>query len=541
MDDFLEQDEELDNETQAAVGKSAAMMSVLIIISRITGFFRTWAQAFALGVTSIASCYTVANNLPNLLYELVVGGMLVTAFLPVYMSVKKKAGIKGACAYSSNLVSIVLLLLGIATLLSFVFAGPIVLTQSYGAAKGFDHNLATLFFRFFAIEIVLYALSSLLSGILNAERNYFWSTAAPIFNNFICIASFLLYALFMKSHPQLALILLALGNPLGVLVQVVMQIPSMKKIGIKLRLKIDWHDPALKETVSIGVPALVVTVASFATVSVQSSSALQVTSAGAAISYYARLWYTLPYAIVAVPISTALFTELSDAVSSNKMSAFKKGVSSGTKQILFFLIPLTALLIVLSPELMGVLNSGSGSSSFGSENFTLAASYLAALSTALPFYGICMYLQKVCSSFRHLGLFAVASVVGSIVQVLVCVVFTPLFGLNVVAYSSTAFYLVLDIITYAFLRRRIGQLGLKKVLFSVVRTGLLGIIGAIVAVGIVYICTHIVHISPERSLSAILICLIAGLPALLAAFGGAFLLRFPEVRYIKNLFARKHD
>lgn len=541
MDDFLEQDEELDNETQAAVGKSAAMMSVLIIISRITGFFRTWAQAFALGVTSIASCYTVANNLPNLLYELVVGGMLVTAFLPVYMSVKKKAGIKGACAYSSNLVSIVLLLLGIATLLSFVFAGPIVLTQSYGAAKGFDHNLATLFFRFFAIEIVLYALSSLLSGILNAERNYFWSTAAPIFNNFICIASFLLYALFMKSHPQIALILLALGNPLGVLVQVVMQIPSMKKIGIKLRLKIDWHDPALKETVSIGVPALVVTVASFATVSVQSSSALQVTSAGAAISYYARLWYTLPYAIVAVPISTALFTELSDAVSSNKMSAFKKGVSSGTKQILFFLIPLTALLIVLSPELMGVLNSGSGSSSFGSENFTLAASYLAALSTALPFYGICMYLQKVCSSFRHLGLFAVASVVGSIVQVLVCVVFTPLFGLNVVAYSSTAFYLVLDIITYAFLRRRIGQLGLKKVLFSVVRTGLLGIIGAIVAVGIVYICTHIVHISPERSLSAILICLIAGLPALLAAFGGAFLLRFPEVRYIKNLFARKHD
>lgn len=541
MDDFLEQDEELDNETQTAVGKSAAMMSVLIIISRITGFFRTWAQAFALGVTSIASCYTVANNLPNLLYELVVGGMLVTAFLPVYMSVKKKAGIKGACAYSSNLVSIVLLLLGIATLLSFVFAGPIVLTQSYGAAKGFDHNLATLFFRFFAIEIVLYALSSLLSGILNAERNYFWSTAAPIFNNFICIASFLLYALFMKSHPQLALILLALGNPLGVLVQVVMQIPSMKKIGIKLRLKIDWHDPALKETVSIGVPALVVTVASFATVSVQSSSALQVTSAGAAISYYARLWYTLPYAIVAVPISTALFTELSDAVSSNKMSAFKKGVSSGTKQILFFLIPLTALLIVLSPELMGVLNSGSGSSSFGSENFTLAASYLAALSTALPFYGICMYLQKVCSSFRHLGLFAVASVVGSIVQVLVCVVFTPLFGLNVVAYSSTAFYLVLDIITYAFLRRRLGKLGLKKVLFSVVRTGLLGIIGAIVAVGIVYICTHIVHISPERSLSAILICLIAGLPALLAAFGGAFLLRFPEVRYIKNLFARKHD
>lgn len=539
MSDFLEQEEELDKETQATVGKSAAMMSVLIVISRVTGFFRTWAQAFALGVTSIASCYTVANNLPNLLYELVVGGMLVTAFLPVYMSVKKKSGVKGASVYSSNLVSIVLLLLGIVTFVSIIFAGPIVLTQSFGAAEGFDHNLATFFFQFFAIEIVLYALSSLLSGILNAERKYFWSTAAPIFNNFICIASFLLYALFMKSQPLAALVILAIGNPLGVFVQVVMQIPSMKKIGIKIRLRINWHDPALKETIAIGVPALIVTVSSFVTVSVQSSSALQVTTAGAAISYYARLWYTLPYAIVAVPISTALFTELSDAVASKKMNAFKKGIASGTKQILFFLIPLTALLIALSPELMGVLNAGSGTSSFGSENYALASSYLAALATALPFYGICMYLQKVCSSYRHLGLFAVANIIGSIAQVVVCILFTSIFGLNVVAYSSTVFYFVLDIITYAFLRARLGRLGLKSVFLSSGRTLIIGVIGAAVAVAIAYLCTHVARISPERSFSAVFICIIAGIPAIASSFAAAVLFRFPEVGYVRNLIGRK--
>ena len=70
----------------AQVGRSAAMMSGLVIVSRLTGFLRTWAQAYALGVTVIASCYSVANNLPNQLYEIVVGGMLVTAFLPVYLS-----------------------------------------------------------------------------------------------------------------------------------------------------------------------------------------------------------------------------------------------------------------------------------------------------------------------------------------------------------------------------------------------------------------------------------------------------------------------
>ena len=198
----------LNQNGEASVGRSAALMSVLVIISRITGFLRTWGQAYALGVTALASCYTIANNLPNQLYELVMGGMLMTAFLPAYMSVKKQKGRSGSNEYASNLLSIVLILMGITTVLSLVFAGPIVWTQTFGANKDFDSDLAVYFFRFFAMEIVLYALSSIVSGILNAERDYLWSNAAPIFNNIICTSSFLLYAYFMDSDPGLAIFLL---------------------------------------------------------------------------------------------------------------------------------------------------------------------------------------------------------------------------------------------------------------------------------------------------------------------------------------------
>lgn len=116
------------NERQ--LGKNTLLMSVLVMISRITGFVRTWAQAYALGVTVLASCYSVANNLPNQLYELVVGGMLVTAFLPVYLSVKKKLGTRAASDYASNLVSIVLLLMGLVCVIGFLFAYQVVYTQS---------------------------------------------------------------------------------------------------------------------------------------------------------------------------------------------------------------------------------------------------------------------------------------------------------------------------------------------------------------------------------------------------------------------------
>ena len=80
---------------------------------------RTWAMAFALGSTMLASSYQVANNLPNMLYELVVGGMLVTAFLPVYVSVKDRLGVKGGNEYASNLLS-----------LTFIAPAPVIRCRS---------------------------------------------------------------------------------------------------------------------------------------------------------------------------------------------------------------------------------------------------------------------------------------------------------------------------------------------------------------------------------------------------------------------------
>lgn len=302
----------LAEDRQKEVSRSASMMSVLVIISRLTGFARTWAQSIAVGTTVLASCYAIANTLPDQLYELVGAGMLTTAFLPVYMSIKKKIGKEGANAYTSNLLSIVVIATLLTSILGIVFAGQVIYTQSFSANVEFDSELAIYFFRFFAIEIVLYCFSTIFSGVLNAERSYFWPMAAPIFNNFITTASFIAYALLAPVNPSLGLLILAFGNPLGVLVQVLVQIPSLEKNGIRLRLRINFHDPALRDTLKIGAPALIVVIANFITVSVQNSSQLSVSAAGGAISNYARLWYTLPYAILTVPLTTALFTELSD-------------------------------------------------------------------------------------------------------------------------------------------------------------------------------------------------------------------------------------
>lgn len=520
-------------EIDQSVGRSAAMMSILVIVSRLTGFLRTWAQAYALGLTAVASTYTVANNLPNQLYELVMGGMLITAFLPVYLSVKRKLGREGANRYVSNLTSLVCILMGAITVIGWVFAYQVVLTQSMGAAEGFDHGEATMFFRFFAIEIVLYALSSIISGILNAERHYFWSTAAPIFNNFICMASFFGYAWLLPANPSAAVMVLAVGNPLGVFIQVAMQVPSLHKLGVRIRPYVDLHDAAIKETLSIGVPSIVVTIVSFVTVSVQSSCALQVTAEGSAVMYYARLWYTLPYAILAIPITTAMFTELSEAFSSNDMEGFKAGITAGTNRILFFLVPFMLYLIVFSPELMVILGAGK----FSQEGLHLMGSYLVSLSLSLPLYGVCTYLQKVCSSYRKLTIFAWASIVAGVLQVLICVIFTPIFGIDVVALSSLAFYIAVDLVAFIQLRAGLGQLGLRSVVKASLHSLVAGAAGALVGFGIVW-ALGAIGFGPTGFMRSVALCIAGGIPALLVTYGMALVLKWPEAQFLRALTAR---
>lgn len=530
-----EEKEELvqqEGDAQQRRESSAALMSVLVIISRLTGFARTWAQAYAVGATVLASCYEVANNLPTQIYELVTAGMLVTAFLPVYVSVKKRLGQKGANEYVSNLTSIVVLITGAVTLVSFVFAAQIIWSQSFSAAEEFDSARAIWFFRFFVIEIVLYALSTIFQGVVNAERDYLWTFLAPIFNNVVVMASFMGYGMLADTNPALALVILAIGNPLGVLVQVLLQIPSMRSHGVRLHWKVDLSDPALKDTVKIGVPSIVVMVLGFVTNSFQMNALLSFTAIGASIGTYALLWFNLPYAVFAVPVTTVLFTELSDYFASDDMESFKDMVMTGTGKLAFALVPFAMFLAVFSPQLVTLISAGR----FDADAAAMCALYLAWRAPSLPFYGVGMYLQKVCSATRKMELYAGASVVCGIVQILLLQLVAPSAGLWLVPFTSCVFYAVFDVIVLIALRRSYGNLGIRKMLVGVVRSVLFGLVGSAVAIVILHVASPL--IPTGEVMKALLLCVVAGIPAVMVTYGTATLLKVPEASTVTTVINR---
>ena len=522
--------------TEARAEKSSNMVSALIIVSRITGFMRTFMQAWAIGATMLASCYTIADQLPNVLYELVMGGMLITSFLPVYIKVKGERGSQAASDYASNLLSFVMFAMIILAVLGFVFAAPVVWTQSAGATESFDFDLTVWLFRCFSVEIVLYALSSIFSGVLNAERDYLWSNIAPILNNFVIITAFLLFGLATQNgilDTRQAIIILAIGNPLGVAMQVLVQVPALRRHGIRLRPRINFHDPYLRNTLSIGLPTLVVTLVAYPTNAVMSSCNLSVTEIGPAVAYYARVWYVLPFSVFAIPLSTTMFTELSSYVTQGKMKAFVTSFTSGMRKILFTLIPFVLFFAAFSPCLIAVIASGS----FTTESISLTAGYLAVLALTLPWYGLSSYLQKACSSLLSMKFYMVATCFAAVVQIVVCLVFTPLYGIYVVPFSSMLYYGVIDIGVLIQLRGRLGRLGLKSVAASVLRALAFGTAGSLAGWLIVQGVTA--AFGPCVGLvRGLLYAMAGGFPALAVTFGGATLLGMSDAPFFDSIFRR---
>ena len=502
----------------SSVGKSAGLMTALTIVSRVTGFIRTWAMAAAIGMSLLSSSYQVANNLPNMLYELVMGGMLVTAFLPVYMGVRREQGREASNEYVGNLLGILLLVLGGVSVLGTVFAPGFIWTQSFLSGDSGGMDTAVFLFRFFAIQILFYGLGSVFSGVLNAHRDYFWSTFAPVLNNVIVIASFMGFGPVSAVNETAGVVLIAAGTTLGVFVQMACQIPALARHGVHPRIHIDLHDPALRQTIALGVPTLLATVCMFVSTSITNAAALVVQpETGPSVIAYARLWYTLPYALIAASLSTALYTELSHDAQEQDFDSVRTGISNGISQMLFFLIPFALYLMVFSRPLNMIYCTGKFDESGVSErvvmylNLLLLQKSFSALLDMKPYSRYCLY-----------------SAIGQAGSVLLFGVVLG-FGMPAIALSYVVDYVILSGCSLWWLRRYLHGLRVKTILHGLVFGLLLGGLGAAVGFGVMWALeTYVGALSGSIAITLGYVC-VAGVISLAVTFGLAVVLKIPEV------------
>ncbi|MDR1421454.1 MAG: murein biosynthesis integral membrane protein MurJ [Coriobacteriales bacterium] len=525
-----------------SVRRSTATMATMTMLSRITGFLRTWAMAFALGNTMLTSAYSVANNLPNMLYELVAGGVLTTAFLPLYLAQLEKRGREGASNYASNLLSIGIVVLGSVALLATIFAPQVIFTQTF-MTQTQTAQTAVFFFRFFAIQMVFYGVGSIISGLLNAHRSFLWPAFGPVFNNICVIITFFGYPLVASMNWSGGMVWLGIGTTLGVIAMFAVQIPALLKLKIRLRFKIDLHDPALKDTLRMALPATIFIVLNLIVVSVQNAFALNVTAQGPATIAYAWLWFALPYGVLGVALSTALYTEMSEASAAGNWPRFRSNVRLGMRTTIFMIIPLALILFTLSNQLAGLYHAGQ----FNYEDVLTVARVLACWCLALPFYAVYMFIYRAFSSLRDLSRFIIVDACGRVVQASLYATLTTGFGnwaglgLVGIPIADLITYSGLTVVMSIMLRRHIGSFGLRGIIVD----GLKIVVAALLAVAIPFV---IAFGSYDQTIAISLTMIVScGLFSLSVFYLLCRLFKVPEVALVNDIMGvvvrriRKHE
>ncbi len=520
----------------SSVLHSTFVMACATTLSRLTGFVRTWAMAFALGNTVLASAYQVAFNVPNMLYELVAGGILTTAFLPVYLSVKSSRGDGAAWRFASNLFNIALVALGAVVILATLFAPQVIATQTF-MTPGESADQAVFFFRFFAVQVLFLGLGALAGGILNAHRCYFWPNVSAAFNNLVVIVTFFGYVPLSAWDAGFARVWLAVGTTLGSVAMFACLVPSLMKVGISYTPRIDLHDPALREVARIALPVVVFTVANLVAVSFRNAFALDVAANGPSTIQYAWMWYQLPYGIVAAALSIALFTELSDFAAQGNWARFKEMLLRGVRLTVFLIVPLASALMALAYPLVSLYHAGE----FTEADVALVAQVLFWWGTTLPLYAVYMYLYRVFSALKDLVTLTKVDVALRVVNIACYVVLTsgwgPFEGLGMIGIplADTVFYVLMNAALLFMLQRRVGSVASRPLVLFVAKASVAAVAGGFAGHALLQAVFGGVS-GMVPTLAAIVACGVA----VVGVYGlASWALRIPEASSLAQAFRRR--
>jgi putative peptidoglycan lipid II flippase len=372
-----ESDEELDQREGAPGGsrgilRAAGTMAVASLVSRLTGFLRTVVLTAALGFGLVGNAYTVANTLPNIVYELLLGGVLTSVVVPLLVNAQEKHA-DGGVRYTQRLLTIATVGLAGLTVVA-VLAAP-ALTWLMGIREDPGQvDLANWLARILLVEIVFYGIGALATAVLNARQVFGPPAWAPVLNNVVVIATGVLFLLAAGPGHLTPLTitpaqvwLLGLGTTLGIAVQAVVLLPLLGRHGVPLRPQWGLRGTGLAEAGTLGlwvVGYVLVSQVGVVVASVVANAAADAGGLGPLAFSNASLLFQMPYGIIGVALLTALLPRMSRAASRHDVPGVVADLSLGTRLSAVGLLPVTALLVVLGPA-VGVVAFGRGNADVG--------------------------------------------------------------------------------------------------------------------------------------------------------------------------------
>jgi putative peptidoglycan lipid II flippase len=456
------------------IGRAAVMIGVITVVARLVGFGRQVVFAQTVGTTCLGTAYTTANMVPNIIYDIVLGGALSSVVVPVLAGPAGEAGAEARRIASALLTWTVLLLVPVSAVLALA-AHPIVsalLSGASGCPHGPLTGVGARMLIVFAPQVLLYGLAVVLYGILQSHRRFGAPALAPLLSSLVVIGAYAgfgeiggSYVNRLSELPPRAEYLLSGGTTLGVLALVVTAGVPAWRLGVRSRPTLRFPPgvgPRVRRLALAGVATLVAQDASVAVVIVLAN---RFGTSGALVIYgFAWAVFVVPYAVLAVPIATSAFPELSthDAGDGDVAGGgFDLTAAASTRAVMVASWLGAAVLIGAREPIARVFESRSPAAA------SVLALALAAFAPGLIGYGLSANLSRVLYARRRNRAPAVAIAAGWLLVIVAnaaIVPFVPASRVVPVLGLGTTFGLTVSgIALLVLVRRECGPAALSRV------------------------------------------------------------------------------
>jgi putative peptidoglycan lipid II flippase len=323
----------------SGIGRAAVLIGGITIVSNIVGFARQLVFAHTVSVTCLGTAYATANQVPNIIYDIVLGGALTSVLIPVLAgpAARRLARVPGAGAagtapgsaetqagqIASAMLSWTVLVLGPVSIIVAVTAGPLASLLLAGAPRCAHAAIVGVSSRMlvvFAPQILLYGLAVVLYGILQAHRRFTAPALAPVLSSLVVISAYLAFVPLshgygrLASLPRPAELMLSVGTTAGVATLVLAALIPALRLRLRLRPALRFPAgvaPRIRRLAGVGLIALVAQDSSVVAVMLLANGQ---GGQGALVLYnFGWQMFFVPYAVLAVPIATTAFPVLAAA------------------------------------------------------------------------------------------------------------------------------------------------------------------------------------------------------------------------------------
>jgi len=498
-------EEAVDERSNRGLLSNSRTMAIASLTSRITGFLRSILLVAALGTAAVGNSYSGGNTFPNMVYELLLGGVLSSVLIPLLVHAQEADDDDGI-AYTQRLLSIATALLAVLTVIA-VAAAPLIAGYF---AKPEERHLTTQFAWLLLPEIFFYGIGAMFMAVLNIRHSYGPGMWAPVLNNVVMIVTVAIFFALPGPHTltpatitTAQILVMGIGTTLGIVAQALVLIPALRRTGFRWR----WRFRArpnevgrMREVATLAGWVFAYVVASQVGVTVIQK--IGFSNGGLTVFTQADLLFQVPYGILVVSLLTAIMPRMSRAAVRGANDEVIGDLGLASRLSAIAMVPITAGLIVLGPDL-GILLFGHGESSIARGR--LIGSSLAYSAFGLLFFAIVMLQLRVFYAMRDgrtptlINVFMVAT---KVVLVLATnAAFHVAHGVNANVHPNPAAvewlniatslsYVVGAVVGHVVLTRRLGRLGYRSVLVTTIRIAVASAVGALVAYVVVVGCRH---------------------------------------------------